>query len=89
MVHNQELKPSLWRKGKEPMQIIYGANGRKVLHYEAPLSAIVQAVIEKFNNGCNNPELQVNDNISKALLKSAITHLHFETQKKPYSAILW
>ncbi len=79
MEHNQKMNPGLWRQGTEPMQIVSGAYGREVVHYEAPPSATVPAEMEKLINWYNNPELPVKDNISKALLKSAIAHLHFES----------
>lgn len=79
MEHNQKVNPGLWRRGKEPMQIVSGAYGREVVHYEAPPSVIVPAEMEQFTEWYKNPEIPVKDNISKALLKSAIAHLHFES----------
>lgn len=79
MEHNQKVNPGFWRQGEAPMQIVSGAYGREVVHYEAPPSAIVATEMEKFISWYNNSELPVKDNISKALLKSAIAHLHFES----------
>lgn len=79
MEHNQKVNPGLWRRGEEPMQIVSGAYGREVVHYEAPPSATVPAEMEQFIVWYKNPEMPVKDNISKALLKSAIAHLHFES----------
>jgi Fic family protein len=79
MEHNQKVNPGFWRNGEAQMQIISGAYGREVVHFEAPPSAIIAIEMERFINWYNNPELPVKDNISKALLKSAIVHLHFES----------
>ncbi|MEO5910844.1 MAG: DUF4172 domain-containing protein [Pelobium sp.] len=79
MEQNQKVNPGSWRQGEAPMQIVSGAYGREVVHYEAPPSAIVPDEMKQLINWYNNPELPVKDNISKALLKSAIAHLHFES----------
>ncbi|HTN19695.1 MAG TPA: DUF4172 domain-containing protein [Pelobium sp.] len=79
MEHNPKVNPGFWRKGEAPMQIVSGAYGREVVHYEAPPSAIVATEMEKFIEWYKNPGLPVKDNISKALLKSSIAHLYFES----------
>ena len=79
MGHNQKVNAGVWRQGEEPMQIVSGAHGGEVVHYEAPPSADVPAEMEKFINWYNRTELPVKDKISKALLKSAIIHLYFES----------
>jgi Fic family protein len=79
MEHNPKVNPGFWRHGEAPMQIVSGAYGREVVHYEAPPSAIIATEMERFISWYNNSELPVKGNISKALLKSAIAHLHFES----------
>lgn len=79
MERNHKVNSGEWRQGEEPMQIVSGGSGREVVHYEAPPSAIVPAEMEKFMKWYHNPQLTIMGNISRALLKSAITHLHFES----------
>lgn len=79
MDYDPKINAGQWRKGTEPMQVISGAYGREVVHYQAPPSAIVQLEMDRFIDWYVKPELSVNDPISKALLKSAIAHLYFES----------
>jgi Fic family protein len=68
-----------WREGSEPMQVVSGAYGREVVHYEAPPSAIVVEEMQTFINWFTNDNLSHLDKISKAIVKSAIVHLYFES----------
>lgn len=79
MDFNHKINAGSWRLGKEPMQIVSGAYGREIVHYEAPPSAIIPAEMKKFIHWYNNSESPAGDNISKGLLKSAIVHLYFES----------
>lgn len=79
MGHNQKVNAGEWRKGEEPMQVVSGAYGREVIHYEAPPSANVSNEMERFMQWYNNPTIAVKGSISQGLLKSAITHLYFES----------
>jgi Fic family protein len=79
MEYNPKVNAGEWRKGAEPMQVISGAYGNEVVHYEAPPSEQVQSEMEGFMNWYLKADLPVNDLINKALLKSAIAHLYFES----------
>lgn len=79
MQQNRFIKAGIWRTGKEPMQIISGAYGKQVVHYEAPPSIQVPAEMEGFIEWYHQWKSTKNDDISKALLKSAIAHLYFES----------
>jgi len=79
MDYDPKVNAGEWRKGTEPMQVVSGAYGREVVHYEAPPSENVPAEIENFMNWYHDSEFPVKDHISKALLKSAIAHLYFES----------
>ncbi len=68
-----------WREGSEAMQVVSGAYGREVVHYEAPLSEIVAQEMQSFINWFSNNNLSHLDKISKAIVKSAILHLYFES----------
>lgn len=73
------INSGAWRKGNEPMQIISGAYGRVVVHYEAPPSEHVPSEMDSFVNWFNNAEFPINGQIAEALLKSSIAHLYFES----------
>lgn len=77
--HNSKINVAAWRRGEEPMQVVSGAYGREEVHYEAPPSSRVPIEMEQFFAWYHQPTLPVKDNISKAILKSAIAHLYFET----------
>src|SRR5690606_26893022 len=68
-----------WREGSEPMQVVSGAYGREVVHYEAPPSEIVAQEMQTFIHWFSNDNLSHVDKISKAIVKSAIVHLYFES----------
>jgi Fic family protein len=77
--YNSKINVGVWRTGEEPMQVVSGAYGKEKVHYEAPPSSRVPKEIDQFLIWYHQPELPVKDNISKAILKSAIAHLYFET----------
>src|SRR5690606_28723293 len=77
--HNNKINAGVWRAGMEPMQVVSGAYGREEVHYEAPPSNRVPVEMEQFFKWYYQPELPVKDDISRAILKSAIAHLYFET----------
>ncbi len=77
--HNKNINAGVWRKGEEPMQIVSGAFGKEEVHYEAPPSSSVASLMNEFIHWFNLSELPVKDNISQAILKTAIAHLYFET----------
>lgn len=79
MQHNRFINAGIWRIGKEPMQIISGSYGKQVVHYEAPPSHQVPTEMEGFIEWYHQWKSPMNDDISKALLKSAIVHLYFES----------
>jgi Fic family protein len=64
-----------WRTHEEPMQIVSGAIGREIVHFEAPpsnsLSSQMSGFIEWFNESQNS--------IKKPIIRSAIAHLYFES----------
>jgi Fic family protein len=61
-----------WRIGEEPMQVVSGALGHEKVHYQAPPSADVDAMMQAFLAWCNE------NNVSP-FLKAAIAHLWFVT----------
>lgn len=66
-----------YRKGTEAMQIISGTYGREIVHYQAPPSERVPQEMKQFVKWYN--AFQTNGNIQKAIIKTAISHLYFES----------
>jgi len=60
-----------WRKSKEPMQIVSGAMGKEIVHYEAPASDLVPKMMKELF-------LYMNENNEHPFVKSALVHLWFE-----------
>lgn len=66
-----------WRTGTEPMQVVSGAAGRETVHYEAPPSVLIPQEMRQFVNWYNN--YHAANNVTDALIKTAVTHLYFES----------
>lgn len=73
------VNPGEWRKGLAPMQIISGAQGREIVHYEAPPSSEVPKQMEQFIAWYNTSVFPLEGEVAKAVLKSAVAHLYFES----------
>lgn len=68
-----------WRKGQESMQVVSGPLGRESVHFEAPPSEQVPKEMERFVEWFNHSSMVTDNPIISALLKSAISHLYFES----------
>ncbi|GAB5476348.1 MAG: Fic family protein [Maribacter sp.] len=68
-----------WRSHSEPMQIVSGAIGREKVHFEAPPSKVVPDEISHFISWYNETAPKGKNVIKHAPLRSAISHLYFET----------
>ena len=64
-----------WRTHDEHMQIVSGAMGKEIVHFEAPPSNKVPYEMSKFISWFNNSQHV----IKKPIIRSAIAHLYFET----------
>ena len=64
-----------WRSHEEPMQIVSGAIGREIVHFEAPPSNTVSSEMNKFIAWFNVSQ----NSIKKPIIRSAIAHLYFES----------
>ena len=62
-----------WRVGDEPMQVVSGPMGKEKVHFVAPPSDMVPAMMERFIAWCNTP------NDTDPILRAAIAHLWFVT----------
>ena len=78
MEYSKHISPGEYRIGEEPMQIVSGRYGREIVHFEAPPSNRVRVEMKKFITWYNDFEIKEN-NIKRALIKAAISHLYFES----------
>lgn len=76
---NDHIKVGAWRSHKEPMQVVSGALGKQKVHYEAPPSESVPGEMERFIAWFNETGPGGTKEIRKAIVRSAIAHLYFET----------
>lgn len=69
-----------YRDHAEPMRIVSGPPGREVVHYEAPRSKDVPALMRRFLAWftASAPEPEPNDGPMDGLARAAIAHLWFE-----------
>jgi len=75
MKGNTKVLVGQWRSHEDPMQIVSGAMGREVVHFEAPPSKRVPAEMDRFINWFNKAQTS----IKKPILVAAIAHLYFES----------
>ncbi|WPU95703.1 Fic family protein [Mucilaginibacter sabulilitoris] len=79
MTGARNINPGEWRIGVEPMQIVSGAYGREIIHYEAPPSSDVPKEMERFVQWYNKATFPLKGEVAEAVLKSAVAHLYFES----------
>lgn len=78
MEYSSVVNAGKYRIGEEPMQIISGAFGNEIIHFKAPPSHSVDAEMNQFITWYQNFKVSSSD-IKKALIKTSIAHLYFET----------
>ena len=76
---NQGLVVGAWRTHKKPMQVVSGAMGKEIVHYEAPPSSSVPQEMQRFIDWFNRSAPVQEREIKQAPIRSAIAHLYFET----------
>ncbi|WP_293300910.1 Fic family protein [Pedobacter sp. UBA4863] len=74
-----QIRAGRWRQGEEPMQVVSGAYGKEIVHFQAPDSSKIPMEMKQFVDWFNSGELGTKDRFSASLVKSAITHLYFES----------
>lgn len=77
MEYSRNISPGEYRGGEEPMQIVSGNYNKEIVHFEAPPSNQVPDEMKKFIKWYQG--FEVNRDIKKALVKTAISHLYFES----------
>ena len=79
MMGNNAINSGQYRSHSEPMQVISGAIGREIIHFEAPPSAQVPAEMQAFFEWFNETKPGGKLYISNLLIRAAVAHLYFET----------
>ena len=79
MKGNTSFESGKWRSHKEPMQVISGAMGKEIIHYEAPPSKRVPGEMDQFISWFNHTGKIANKEIKKPIIRAAIAHLYFES----------
>jgi Fic family protein len=75
--NSKYINAGVYRTGEEPMQIVSGAAGKEKVHFEAPPSSRVPQEMKNFVKWYNH--FKTNGNIQKIIVKTAITHIYFES----------
>lgn len=79
MKGNSRIEAGKWRSHKEPMQIVSGAMGREIIHYEAPPSKVVPSEMKRFIQWFNDTAHGGKTEIRKPIIRAAVAHLYFES----------
>lgn len=79
MLGNTTINAGQYRSHTEPMQVISGAVGKEVIHFEAPPSAQVPAEMKMFFEWFNETKPGGKKPITNLLIRAAVAHLYFET----------
>lgn len=79
MAGTRRVKAGGWRTHKEPMQVISGPVGKEKVHFEAPPSSRVPGEMKRFIDWFNETGPGGKQEIKKAVVRSAVTHLYFES----------
>lgn len=77
--YRPKIKIGNWRTGTEPMQVVSGRIGKEKIHFEAPPSVIVPQEMRTFVSWFNDSAPKGKKEIKQAPVRSAITHLYFES----------
>lgn len=79
MAGHRHIKAGVWRSHEEPMQVVSGALGKEIVHFEAPPSAQVAKEMKQFITWFNATAPGGEHTLKIAAVRSAIAHLYFES----------
>ncbi len=79
MLGNKSINSGQYRSHSEPMQVVSGASGKEIVHFEAPPSIRVPDEMKVFFDWFNETKPSGKRPIANLLIRSAIAHLYFET----------
>lgn len=77
--HRRHVKVGQWRTHAEPMQVVSGPAGHERVHFEAPPSPQIPKEMTRFIQWFNDTAPGGKAEIRKAPVRSAVTHLYFES----------
>ena len=75
----KNINVGAWRTHEEPMQVVSGRMDRPTVHFEAPSSKRVPLEMDNFISWFNETSPNGSSPIKHAPIRSAISHLYFET----------
>ena len=79
MAGHRRIAAGQWRTHADPMQVVSGPVGYEQVHFEAPLSSKVPGEMKRFIDWFNDTAPGGKTEIRKAAVRSAVTHLYFES----------
>ena len=79
MVGHRRIAAGQWRTHADPMEVVSGPVGHEVVHFEAPPSSKVPGEMTRFIQWFNDTAPGGKREIRKAAVRSAVTHLYFES----------
>lgn len=79
MKSDKTVREGEWRSSTDPMQIISGRAGKIEVHFEAPPSKDLTHLLTDFESWYQNFPYHEIGQVGRAMLRSALTHLYFET----------
>jgi Fic family protein len=75
----QGINAGYCRKRQEPMQVISGTFGKETIHFQAPPASQIEQEMNQFLEWFNTDLKPETDEITVALVKTAIAHLYYES----------
>jgi Fic family protein len=79
MEGNRYIQAGKWRTGTEPMQVVSGALGKEIVHFEAPPSVQIPDEMNRFIAWFNITNPEGEKAIRNPILRAALVHLYFES----------
>lgn len=73
------IQAGKWRDHEEPMQVISGAMGREIVHYEAPPSSRIPEEMKNFISWFNSTAPGSKEEIKQPVIRAAVAHVYFES----------
>lgn len=79
MLGNTSVNAGVWRSHEEPMQIVSGAIGKEIVHFEAPPSKDIPNEMKRFIQWFNATHPKGENPINNAIVRAGLAHLYFES----------
>lgn len=79
MKGNNSIESGVWRTHTEPMQVVSGAIGKEIIHFEAPPSNRIPGEMKNFIEWFNATASGKEKAITQPIIRAAVAHLYFES----------